>query len=207
MRLITSNEYIVSYYIPSTERRREQLIIAEFINLSHDQDTHTVTDSGRVRANFRFDLRCRGTYDTKGSREKSLFLMPAVQSTLCTRRDNNLLTRTCRLRKEGSAGQRGMRTGLSYECEFLSRAVWLRGWKGKKKRGELWGRTSELFVVTRIHQSLTRRMRVSNGTHGLLAIGMVVDKERSDYIAKYDESIFHILSTEYSERIFMANKI
>jgi len=113
---------------------------------------HIVTYSRRVRVNFWFDLRYRGTYDTKGSRKEPL-LASAVQSTLCTRRDNNLLTRTCRLRKEGPAGRRGRRTGLSYECEFLSRAAWLRGWK-EKKRSESWGITStELFVVTRIHQA------------------------------------------------------
>lgn len=108
---------------------------------------------------------------TPRDREKSLSSAPAIQSTLCTRRDNNLLTRTCRLRKEGPTGRRGMRTGLSYECEFLSRAAWLRGWKEKKNGVRVsWGTTStELFVVTRIHQSLTRRARVSNGTRGLVA--------------------------------------
>lgn len=70
----------------------------------------------------------------------------AVQSTLCTRRDNNLLTRTCRLKKmvagggeEGPPGE----TGLSYECEFLSRADY-GGGKERKKRDESWGTTPEL---------------------------------------------------------------
>lgn len=113
----------------------------------------------------------------------------AVQSTLCTRRDNNLLTRTCRLKKEGPTGWWKGRTGLSYECEFLLQAAWLRGWKWKKREkkngASRKARQRRAFVVTRIHQSIAHQKHVSNG----LAIfpsrtfktGMIMDKERCNY--------------------------
>jgi len=62
------------------------------------ENARSLVDSARVRAKFRIDPRRHGTYDCEGSREFS-----PVQSALCTRKDNNLLTRTCRLGKMGPA--------------------------------------------------------------------------------------------------------
>lgn len=115
-------------------------------------------------AQFRID---RGTYNTEESREdRRRFNQPCVHEgiTICWR------ARVVWRRKDRRDGEEGPRTGLSYECEFLSRAAWLRGWKQKKKKREKkngasrGARRRRAFVVTRIHQSFARREYISNGT-------------------------------------------
>lgn len=127
-----------------------------------------VIDSGRVCAKFRrID---RGTYNTEGSREdRRRFNQPCVHEgiTICWR------ARVVWRRRDQRDGREGNR-----EPVWVINANFFRGLpdygggsekKGERKNGASRGaRRRRAFIVTRIHQSLARRERVSNGTSGLL---------------------------------------
>lgn len=143
---------------------------------------------------------------TPRDREKSLSFAPAIQSTLCTRRDNNLLTRTCRLRKEEWRGTERDENRFELWMRISFASCLITGVERKKSGASVVGhnvdgafrRDANTLVAHLPSACLEWDPRPCRSAMIRIKKGLI--------IAKYDGNIFHIPSTEYSERI-SANKI